>query len=259
MKFRGLRPEEIEIRVGSVSEKGATLLFYKDARCDMNILDETVGEANWMRDHKEVKGNLFCGVGIRSCVVSEKIIEKADEWVWKWDCGTESYTEKEKGESSDSFKRACFNWGIGRELYTSPFTFVKCATKQKDPGDKRKGFELEDRYQFNGAFVSEIEYEETDAARKISKVTVCDKSGNAIFKWNKRKAYVKDEKRTAEELASLEKITAGGVDFLQNLIVDTGTDLKKLLEFYKIKRLEDMTTEQFNDCVKKLDAKKGKE
>lgn len=90
-------------------------MLYKDARCDMRILDETVGAENWQREHYECKGNLFCRVGIRVA---------SGEWVWKSDCGTESNTEKEKGESSDSFKRACFNWGIGRELYTSPFVWI---------------------------------------------------------------------------------------------------------------------------------------
>ena len=121
-KFRDLRADEIECRVQSVKEKGLVLLLYKDARVDMNILDETVGSSHWQRDHYECKGNLFCRVGIR--------IDRKDqcggfaEWVWKSDCGTESNTEAQKGEASDSFKRACFNWGIGRELYTAPFTWI---------------------------------------------------------------------------------------------------------------------------------------
>lgn len=116
MKFRDLRADEIDVRVASISEKGLSLLLYKDARCDMNILDETVGEENWQRDHKELKGNIYCAIGIWS--------EQKSIWIWKWDCGSESYTEKEKGEASDSFKRAGFNWGIGRELYTAPFIWV---------------------------------------------------------------------------------------------------------------------------------------
>ena len=114
-KFRDLRADEIECRVQSVRKNGLILLLYKDARVDMNILDETVGSANWQREHYECKGNLFCRVGIR---------QNDDTWVWKSDCGTESNTEAQKGEASDSFKRACFNWGIGRELYTAPFTWV---------------------------------------------------------------------------------------------------------------------------------------
>ena len=115
-KFRDLRADEIECRVQSVKQNGLVLLLYKDARVDMNILDETVGAENWQREHYECKGNLFCRVGID--------ITENDTWVWKSDCGTESNTEAQKGEASDSFKRACFNWGIGRELYTAPFTWI---------------------------------------------------------------------------------------------------------------------------------------
>lgn len=119
-KFRDLTADEIECRVQSVKENGLVLLLYKDARVDMNILDEAVGSANWQRDHYECKGNLFCRVGIKE----EDPKSLAKEWVWKSDCGTESNTEAQKGEASDSFKRACFNWGIGRELYTAPFIWI---------------------------------------------------------------------------------------------------------------------------------------
>ena len=121
MKFRDLTPDDIEVRVQSIKEKGLVLLLYKNARVDMNILDETVGAENWQREHYECKGNLFCRVGIY-CDNKESV--KPPCWVWKSDCGTESNTEAQKGEASDSFKRACFNWGIGRELYTSPFLWV---------------------------------------------------------------------------------------------------------------------------------------
>lgn len=120
-KFRDLRADEIECRVQSVKANGLVLLLYKDARVDMNILDETVGSANWQREHYECKGNLFCRVGIDVSLFNEGAEER---WVWKADCGTESNTEAQKGEASDSFKRACFNWGIGRELYSAPFTWI---------------------------------------------------------------------------------------------------------------------------------------
>ena len=132
--FRDLTAEEIDVRIGQVKEKGVVLLLYKDARCDMAILDETVGAENWEREHYECKGNLFCKVGIN-------VNQKADfpVWVYKSDCGTESFTEKEKGEASDSFKRACVNWGIGRELYTAPFIWIdssNCTIKDKKCYDK---------------------------------------------------------------------------------------------------------------------------
>lgn len=128
MNFRDLRADDIECRVQSVKQNGLVLLLYKDARCDMRILDETVGAENWQREHYECKGNLFCRVGIRCDQVKYRDANGdtgiAPDWVWKSDCGTESNTEAEKGEASDSFKRACFNWGIGRELYTSPFIWI---------------------------------------------------------------------------------------------------------------------------------------
>lgn len=122
-KFRDLTAGEIECRVATCNENGVSLLLYKDARCDMNILDETVGSMNWQRRHTRDNAN---------CIVEIWDIEK-EQWIAKEDTGTESYTEKEKGQASDSFKRACFNWGIGRELYTAPFIWVSssmCNMKQ---------------------------------------------------------------------------------------------------------------------------------
>ena len=139
IEFRDLTPEDIDVRVQSVKEKGVVLLLYKNARVDMNILDETVGPENWQREHYECKGNLFCRVGIRTCL---KDNEAVSEWVYKSDCGTESNTEAQKGEASDSFKRACFNWGIGRELYTSPFLRVNAEDCNIKNGKCYDNFEL---------------------------------------------------------------------------------------------------------------------
>lgn len=132
MEFRKLRANEIDCRVAQISEKGVTLLLYKDARVDMTLLDETVGPGRWQRQHELINGNLFCNVGIW--------FDRANgygEWVWKQDVGTESNTEAEKGQASDSFKRACVNWGIGRELYSAPFIWIKatdCEIKQSRNG-----------------------------------------------------------------------------------------------------------------------------
>lgn len=115
-KFRVLRADEIDCRIAQIKKDGSglSLLLYKDARCDQNILDETVGPMNWMRHH--TRDN-------RNCIVSIWDAEKGI-WIEKEDTGTESNTEREKGLASDSFKRACFNWGIGRELYTAPFIWI---------------------------------------------------------------------------------------------------------------------------------------
>lgn len=137
IKFRNLLAEEIECRVQQVTDKSLVLLLYKNARCDMNILDETVGTENWQREHYECKGNLFCRVGICCTARIDMSGNEGDilspSWVWKSDCGAESYTEKEKGEASDSFKRACVNWGIGRELYTAPLIRIPLTDKNGKP------------------------------------------------------------------------------------------------------------------------------
>ena len=131
--FRDLTADEIECRVAQATEKGVSLLLYKDARCDQNILDETVGAFGWMRQH--TRDNANCIVSIWD--------EKKGQWILKEDTGTESNTEKEKGLASDSFKRACFNWGIGRELYTAPFIWInpEGCTALKQDRDKWKCYD----------------------------------------------------------------------------------------------------------------------
>lgn len=125
--FRDLKSNEIDVRVATCSEKGVSLLLYKSARVDQDILDETIGPMNWQRKHLRDNAN---------CIVEIWDKEKG-QWISKEDTGTESNTEKEKGLASDSFKRACFNWGIGRELYTAPFIWVgndKCKVFLNDKG-----------------------------------------------------------------------------------------------------------------------------
>lgn len=164
--FRLLRADEIEVRVSQAKEKGAALLLYKNARCDMNILDETVGAENWQRKHYDCKGNLFCSVGIRI----------GNEWIWKDDCGEESNQSAEKGEASDSFKRACVNWGIGRELYTAPFLWV--------PAEKTQIVKRGDKYACNDRFtVEKIAY---DDQRRII--------GVSILNGQKQRAVVSSKK-----------------------------------------------------------------
>ena len=137
LNFRTLHADEIECRVGTCNDKGCSLLMYKNARVDMTLLDEVVGPENWKREHELINGNLFCTVSVRSA---------SGDWVSKQDVGTESNTEKEKGQASDAFKRACVNWGIGRELYTAPFIWIKAGdvniTKDKNgkPTTKDKFF-----------------------------------------------------------------------------------------------------------------------
>lgn len=124
--FRNLEADEIECKISIIKENGLSLLLYKTARTDMQLLDETVGAYNWKDDYKEIKGNMYCCISIYD--------KDKKEWIDKWDCGVESaFGDKEKGEASDAFKRAGFRWGIGTELYTSPFIWIKaedCNIKQ---------------------------------------------------------------------------------------------------------------------------------
>ena len=146
MMFRTLRADEIDVRVSTVSEKGVSLLLYKDARCDMNILDETFGIFGWQRHHDLIDGQLFCTVELWD--------DQKKQWISKQDVGVESYTEKEKGRASDSFKRACFNLGIGRELYTGPFVWVP-ASKCSIVEGKNGKLTCYDRF-----FVEKISYDD---------------------------------------------------------------------------------------------------
>lgn len=134
MKFRNLTKDEIEVRVQRVTSTGCQLLLYKDARVDMNILDEAVGAENWQSRFYEHKGILFCSVGINTNFDKPDL---PDRWVWKDDAGVESNQDAEKGNASDARKRGGFCWGIGRELYTSPFMWVpgeRCNIKKTERG-----------------------------------------------------------------------------------------------------------------------------
>jgi len=115
LKFRPLRAREVDVRIGSMKGNGASLLLYKDARVDMAVLDETVGPFNWQCAYS--RDNANCTVSIWDAGKSQ--------WIAKEDVGVPSNAEAEKGLASDSFKRACFKWGIGRELYETPFIWVK--------------------------------------------------------------------------------------------------------------------------------------
>ena len=168
-KIRTLRAEEIECRVQSVTPKGCILLIYKDARVDMKILDEVYGNNNWQRTHEVINENLFCNIDIWD--------NDKKSWVRKQDVGTESNTEKEKGQASDSFKRAGFNIGIGRELYTAPFTWVNLQPEEITEFSGKK--QLAKGINFS---VKEIEYNEQ---REITKLVIVDQKGVVRFPSNK--------------------------------------------------------------------------
>lgn len=119
-----LTANDVECRIKKITNEGAVLLLYKTARVDMRILDEVYGEMNWQRRHEMINGNLFCTISVWD---SEK-----SQWISKQDVGTESNAEAEKGQASDSFKRAGFVWGIGRELYDAPFIWISGKVSKYD-------------------------------------------------------------------------------------------------------------------------------
>jgi len=239
-KPRLLKAEEIECRVGTINSRGCSLLLYKDARVDMKILDETYGVGNWQRTHEVINDNLFCTIEIWN--------DRIGQWVKKQDVGTESYTEKEKGEASDSFKRAGFNVGIGRELYTSPFIWIQPKADMKPYNVKDiEGKEANEFYPYkkdnygNGTYttktvfkVTEIGYDEDN---KINRLTITDHKGNIRFS-------VTPE---AEQEEILNLITE-----MNKLVQEKKYDYDKLLAFYKVSSNAEMSLEQLRDAVSKL-------
>ena len=171
LEFRTLRADEIDVRAGQTTQdkKKIALLLYKNARVDMSLLDEVVGPFFWQREHKELKGVIYCGVsiGVRTKADGGEVI-----WITKWDAGTESNKEGQKGEASDSFKRACVNWGIGRELYTAPTMYVPIETNTYD------------------LHVSHIAYNDK---REIVELKIKDKFGNPIYQYGIKEAVAKAE------------------------------------------------------------------
>ena len=172
--FRFLTADEIEVKVKQVKENGLVCLLYKTARTDMDLLDETVKPENWENDYREIKGNLYAGIGIRQADGS---------MIWKWDCGIESREDGEgnekKGEASDAFKRAGFRWGIGRELYTSPFIWIKPDKAEIKPNSfgGKTTFKCFDKFS-----VEKIAYDET-SGRIIGLAIRNDSKNCRAFVW----------------------------------------------------------------------------
>ena len=164
MKFRTLRADEIECRIQSVKPQGLILLLYKDARCDMNILDETVGMMNWKKSYQLIDGQLFCTIEIWD--------DEKKQWIGKQDVGVESNTEAEKGRASDAQKRSAFAFGIGRELYTAPFVWISS-----------KDCNIKDGKCYDKFHVTKIGYDES---RRINQLEIVnDKLNRVVFKMGK--------------------------------------------------------------------------
>lgn len=228
MQFRELTAEEIECRVATVTEKGCSLLLYKDARCDMRILDEAVGPMNWQRSHTRDNAN---------CVVS--IWDDAKkQWISKEDTGTESYTEKEKGLASDSFKRACFNWGIGRELYTAPFIWISAA----DANVTQK----------NGKWTTSEKF-------VVSGMTV--ENGNIVAleiksaKTNKV-VYSFGSNKVKQDVPKEEPVN---IEALKAVLDKNGIDIAVVFELYKIKSFDEINQAKYTNILKNIEKIKQKQ
>lgn len=225
MEFRTLKANEIDCRINTINEKGLTLLLYKDARVDQNILDETVGSMNWQRKH--TRDNANCIVSIWD--------DKKQQWVEKEDTGTESFSEAEKGLASDSFKRACFNWGIGRELYTAPFIWISKDNANITYVEKTQKYTCYDKFKVNS-----IEYNEN---REITKLSILnDRTGVLVFNYNSNdKVELNDRLKLMSEFVTL--------------INKTKTDKEKLYEHYKVESDAELTNEQLKDAIEVLKKK----
>lgn len=178
---RPLTIEDIDFRVQSINNGGyATILAYKSARIDMQRLDQSVGPLNWQRKHELIDGNLHCHVGIYD--------SNKNEWVWKSDVGTESMTEKEKGQASDSFKRACFNWGIGRELYDYPVISIKLNDNEWEKKKDNQGKER--AYATYNLKIKEWKWYSQFTYGNINYLACKDNNGKLRFQWG---TFVKEE------------------------------------------------------------------
>lgn len=224
-KFRLLRADEIDCRPATIKPNGCSLLLYKDARVDMRILDETVGAENWQRSHTTINGNLFCRIGIKC----------GDEWVWKEDVGSESNMERTKGEASDSFKRAGFNWGIGRELYSAPFIWINGGVK-----------EVNGKPQATSRFhVSEIGYDKDD---NISVLEIQDEHGKVVFAFGETAGQQIDTVNTSDTMT--QRIGQDKVRVIAYRCKEANMNTDGLLKAYGVTKIEDLTEIQFAQIVR---------
>lgn len=243
--IRLLTADEIECRVGTISEKGLSLLLYKDARADMKILDEVFGPMNWQRTHLLVGGNLYCCVDIYD--------EQKQQWISKMDVGTESYTEKEKGQASDSFKRACVSVGIGRELYTAPFIWVSAGKCNIQPKDNR--YITYDKFR-----VKEIEYNDN---REITGLTILNQDGKVVYSLNPAKGQTTNTSAentppATPKAPSPTTPTAEQMKQMTKELERTGVALDTVLSRYQISSVEEMTLPIYTNAMNSLKKTKKK-
>lgn len=224
-----MNADEIECRVGQCfpdakNPTAISILLYKDARCDMALLDEAVGPMNWQRIHSVVDDKVCCTVSIWD---SEK-----QQWIDKMDVGTESNTEAIKGLFSDSFKRTCVNIGIGRELYTAPFIYIKALDGENI---KRTKFDLKS-----------ITYDEKG---RIASLVIVDDKGNTRYTFPRGQAAPAPAK---PHNPLRERI----IDYLKKM---EPTDREAYLTYFQITDIDKLTDKQANDIAEFEKKKKSQE
>ena len=226
--IRLLTADEIECRAATVSEKGVSLLLYKDARVDQKILDETFGTFGWQRSHQCIDGNLYCTVSVYD--------KDSKTWISKQDVGTTGFAEKEKSQASDSFKRACFNWGIGRELYTAPFIWVSAEKAEiKKKADK---YYCSDRFS-----VSFIRY---NSEREITELMIVNGKGSTVYELKAKEGGQK-VLEDQEKLLSREQM-----DSLKAELERMGVSMEVVQERYQIQKPETMSETSYNKVMAAL-------
>lgn len=237
--IRLLRADEIECRVGMISEKGLSLLLYKDARVDMKILDEVYGPFNWQRKHEMIGGNLYCTVSIWD--------KEKQQWISKMDVGTKSNTEQEKGEASDSFKRACFSHGIGRELYTAPFIWIgaeKVSIKRKN-----------DRYTTYDKFkISSISYNEN---REITGISIINQDGRVVYSLIDRSLGQQGLTELKEQKEHTDPADEHA-EAINKELERTGVALDTVLQRYGVKSVKEMDDNTYRKAMNSLKRTKAK-
>lgn len=230
--IRLLRADEIECRVSSIYAHGLRLLLFKDARVDQKILDETFTPFGWKRTHQEINGSLYCTVEVWD--------REKGEWVAKQDVGTAGYSEKEKGQASDSFKRACFNWGIGRELYTAPSIWIPAALTQIKEDTARKGkYCTTDHF-----YVRSISYNDR---REIAAITIVNQGSVEVFRMPKRQ-----DGNRPQHMESIQ------MELLKKELERTGISLETVLERYGIQDIRQMTPDILEKALNGLRKTKTK-
>ena len=213
-EIRNLRADEIECRIGTITENGVTLLLYKNARVDQAILDEVFGITGWQRSHCQIGGETYCTVSVWD--------QEKQMWVSKQDVGSESEYEKVKGAASDSFKRACFNIGIGRELYTAPFIFIPASLLQMEIKNGKRV--IKDKFA--------VQKIEISKEKTITELSVVNQKGQEVF------SYGNGNGNTSRRLAEQKKLLAREMK-------RTGVTEQAVIERYGLRSLDEMDSETF--------------